>query len=159
MKALITAAGLGTRMGSITSNTNKCLLKIGGKSLLEHSVAALKKHGVKSIYIITGHCADKVESALSGQANFIFNPFYKNSGILISLWLAEKCLYDQEFIFLTGDVLYDPKVLERLLHQKESNIITIDKKESYTEEASKVIVKNDAVFLMGKDLPIPEVSA
>lgn len=159
MKALITAAGRGTRLKEITLFNNKCLLKIGDKGLLEHSVAILKKNMIENIYIITGHYADKIESTLNKEVTCIFNPFYNSSGILISLWLAREYLYGEEFIFLTGDVLYDPDILERLLREKEGNIICVDKKKSYTEEASKVIVKNDRIFLMGKDLPLQDVNA
>ncbi|MCH8004334.1 MAG: NTP transferase domain-containing protein [Nanoarchaeota archaeon] len=157
MKALITSAGLGTRLEKI-KHTNKCLLNIGHKSIIGRSIAALQKYGINDIYVVTGHFAEKVEKEVQDMATCIFNPFYKVSGIVVSIWCAKSFLYNKNFIFLTGDVLYDHELIEKILKSKRDIIIPIEKKNEYDHEDSKVIVRNKKVVSMGKSLPLSKVS-
>lgn len=158
MKALITAAGKGTRLEHTAKIGNKCLLKVGTKSLLEYSISSLQRNKVKDIYVITGHNAGKVESKLKNKAKFIFNPFYGTSGILISIWLARHELYGKDFMFLTGDVLYDPDLLPVLIKKPGQVVIPIQRKDEYDAEGSKVIDKNGKVKHMGKEIPLNKAS-
>jgi len=157
MKALITSAGLGTRLEKI-KHTNKCLLNIGHKSIIGRSIAALQKYGINDIYVVTGHFAEKVEKEVQGKATCVFNPFYKVSGIVVSIWCAKSFLYNKNFIFLTGDILYDPELIEKILKSKRDIIIPIEKKNEYDHEDSKVIVRNKKIVSMGKTLPLSKVS-
>lgn len=157
MKALITSAGLGTRLEKI-KHTNKCLLHVGDKSILERSISTLQRYGINDIYVITGHFADKVEKEVQDKATCIFNPFYKISGIVVSIWFSKMFLYNKEFIFLTGDVLYDPKLIEKILELKKEIVIPIEKKEEYDSEDSKVIVSGNKITKMGKDLGDSKIS-
>ena len=61
MKAIITAAGVGSRLGKATEKNNKCLLKVHGKMLLEISVDILCSQGIREIVVVTGHCYGKVD--------------------------------------------------------------------------------------------------
>lgn len=157
MKALITAAGLGTRLEEM-KHTNKCLLKVGNKSIIERSISALKKYGIDDLYIVTGHYFEKVEKELEGKVAFIFNPFYKMSGIVVSIWFAKNFLYKQDFIFLTGDLLYDSGLIKKLLGVTEDIVMPIEKKDSYDHEDSKVIIDDGRIIETGKNLPLSKVS-
>ena len=70
MKAMILAAGRGTRLGDITQATPKCLVQAGGKTMLEHVVGRLKLAGVSSIIINLHHLADQVESYVRSKNSF-----------------------------------------------------------------------------------------
>ncbi|KKR25912.1 MAG: LicC protein, partial [Microgenomates group bacterium GW2011_GWC1_39_7] len=72
MKALITSAGLGSRIPEL-KNTNKSLIKIGNKTLISRAIDSLNSHGIRDIYVITGHNAEKVENEIAGRATPIFN--------------------------------------------------------------------------------------
>ena len=151
MKALITAAGLGSRMGSITSNTNKCLLKIGGKSLLRILVDNFKKQGISEIVVITGYCAELVEKELQGEVTFIHNKDYASTSILGSITLAEQYLKGSDFIFSTGDSLLHPQLIENMIHfeHKENILLCVDVKPC-DDEDMKVIIKDNTIIDMGK---------
>ena len=60
MKAIILAAGRGSRMKHATDNIPKCLLKVKGKTLLEIQIEALKKSGIKKIGIVTGYLSEQL---------------------------------------------------------------------------------------------------
>jgi N-acetyl-alpha-D-muramate 1-phosphate uridylyltransferase len=70
MKAMILAAGLGTRLGQLTHETPKCLLEAGGKTMLEHVILKLKQAGVRSLIINLFHLGDKIEEYLASRKNF-----------------------------------------------------------------------------------------
>jgi len=157
MKALITSAGRGTRI-PIAAHTNKGLLRVGNKSLIRRSIDSLQKHGVDDIYIVTGHCANKVEKAVGSDAQYIFNPLYKTSGIIVSIQAAKSQLYGEKFIFLTNDLLYNHKLISESLKVRGDIVIPFEKKSSYKKEDSKVSVRNNKVLRMGKDLPPKKTS-
>jgi len=151
MKALITAAGMGTRLGKLTEDNNKGLIKIGKKSLLSISLYNLYRNNVRDVAVVTGHAFKKVEKELSGKARFVFNPFYSISGILPSIWLARDFIVDDDFVFLTTDSIYDPSILSDCLSAKGDIVICVQKKKCDAED-SKVVIKNNRIMSMGKDI-------
>jgi len=70
MKAIIFAAGTGSRLGEITYNLPKALVEIGGITLLEQAIQKLKKHGIDEIIINVHHFADLIEEFLEKKKNF-----------------------------------------------------------------------------------------
>jgi choline kinase len=151
MKALITAAGMGTRFKELVRDNNKCLLEIGNRSLLDISLNNLNKYGINEVVIVTGHSYDKVEKKLSGRAFFVYNPFYKISGILPSIWLARHKIGLDSFIFITGDSVYHPSILEKCIDTTADIVICVKKKKCDAED-SKIIIKNKKITAMGKDI-------
>ena len=157
MKAIITAAGMGSRLGKATERNNKCLLKIDGKCLVEISVDILHKHGIRDIVVTTGHCYDKVETVLKGKATFVYNPFYQVSGILPSVWLSRFHVENDGFIFITGDSLYHPDILKECIEKKGDIVVCVEEKKC-DEEDSKVIIKNNMVVKMGKNIELEKAT-
>ena len=157
MKAIITAAGVGSRLGKATEKNNKCLLKVHGKMLLEISVDILCSQGIREIVVVTGHCYGKVEKALNGKATFVYNPFYQVSGILPSVWLCRNHVVNDDFVFITGDSLYHPDILRNCIKKKGGIVICVEKK-NCDEEDSKVIVKNNKIVNMGKNIELEKAT-
>jgi NDP-sugar pyrophosphorylase family protein len=81
VKALITAAGLGSRLGSITKDINKCLLPVGGKPLMRHSVDSFKELGISDIIVVTGYHADKVMQEFGNEVTYVYNKDYATTTI------------------------------------------------------------------------------
>ncbi len=67
MKGLILAAGFGTRLGHLTQQTPKALIKVGGKSILDHNIRKLLEIGVSEILINTHYLSEKIEDFLEKQ--------------------------------------------------------------------------------------------
>lgn len=157
MKALITAAGLGTRLGKLTKNTNKCLLKVGGKPLLMHLVETLNNQSINQIYIVTGHCSEQVKDALGNKANYFLNSNYASTSLLSSILLAKEELIGSDFLVMTGDSLMHPKILKSFLETQGQVLASVELKKC-DEEDFKAIIKDNKILNMSKEIPLHEAT-
>jgi choline kinase len=153
MKALITCAGMGTRLGILTEKTNKTLLKLNGKMIIEVILDILDRYNIKNkdTVVIGGHAYNKVEEVLKDKVNLIYNPFYQISGILCSIWFARGYLEQEEFVFITGDSIFHPSILELCIEKDGDIVVCVDKKKCDAED-SKVIIKNEEIIDLGKNI-------
>jgi len=144
MKAIILAAGKATRLLPLTKETPQCLLKIKGKTILEHQLDILSKAGISDVAVICGHLADKVESFCKGLGiKTLLNPFYSVSGMAMTLWVAREELKGG-FVLLYSDILFDPKVINGLLENRADVCMAI-KKGGLREEAEKVVEESGVI--------------
>ena len=138
MKAIILAAGKSTRLLPLTKDKHQCMLKVGGKTILEKQLNLLKGAGVEDITVVTGYQSVEVEELCKRlEIKTLFNPFYGVSGMALTLWVAKEELRNG-FIFLYSDVLFDSGIIKGLLEVKGDICLAI-KKNSLREEAEKVI--------------------
>jgi choline kinase len=114
MKGIILAAGKGLRLNGKTGNTPKCLLEIGGQTLLERQIQALRGCGVEEIIVVVGYEAERVRQACDAQICFIENPCFEQTNSLFSLWLTRELLADG-FIVINADVLFHQQLLADLI--------------------------------------------
>jgi MurNAc alpha-1-phosphate uridylyltransferase len=107
-KAMILAAGLGTRMRPLTLETPKPLLDVGGKPLIVWHVEALKQAGVDEIVINTAWLADKLVAALGNGQQFGVNIAWSHEGEALEtaggIIKALPLLGDEPFVLVNGDV-------------------------------------------------------
>ena len=155
-KVIIPAAGFGKRMGALTKPTNKALMKVGGKSLIVHSLKKFKTLGLSDITVVVGYKRNLVVKEIGSSANCIFNPFFHVSGILVSLWMAQKFLRGKKFVFSTSDHFFHIDVLKALLKQPGEIKVLVQKKKSYTKEDSKVRIRNLQIIQMSKKIPLEQ---
>lgn len=155
MKGLITCAGMGTRLGLLTEKNNKTLLKINGKSIIEVILDTFNRYGIKDVVVVTGHSYDKVEGLLKNKVKFAYNPFYQISGILCSIWFSRRFLEGSDFIFVTGDSVFHPRVLELCMKTSGDIVMCIEKKKCDAED-SKVVIKNGKITDIGKNISVKD---
>ncbi|MBC2850930.1 NTP transferase domain-containing protein [Cetobacterium sp. 8H] len=99
MKAILLAAGMGTRLRPLTEDTPKSLIKINDEPLLERQVKFLKEIGVDEIYVITGYLAEKFEYLKEKyNINLIYNEYYNKYNNIYSMFLAKDFLGDSYVI-------------------------------------------------------------
>ncbi len=111
MKAIILAAGLGSRLGSATNDTPKGMLLFQGKPLLQWQIESLKSAGIEDITIITGHCASCINFP---DIKYVHNPLYASTNMLESLFCAREELKDG-FILSYADIVYVPELVRSLI--------------------------------------------
>ncbi|MBP5418732.1 MAG: phosphocholine cytidylyltransferase family protein [Bacteroidales bacterium] len=150
MKALILAAGMASRLRPLTNNTPKCLLKIGAKSLLKRSLDALTANGITDFVFVTGYLHNMIEDFVRNNyphinSIFIHNDKYESTNNIYSLWLARPQVEGEEVLLLDSDLLYDPKIVARVLANKENNLLTLNRHE-LGEEEIKVIVDEKGII-------------
>ena len=102
-KALIIAAGLGSRLKKHTENLPKCMLDFGGKTLLQRQLNSYKKCGIKDISLIRGYKKEKINYK---GIKYYENKDYKYNNILNSIFYAEEAI-NGNIIISYSDILFD----------------------------------------------------
>lgn len=156
MQALILAAGRGSRLGDRSGGVSKCLLEVGRKPLIEHQIEALAACGVGPVGMVLGFAADEVEEIVGMKAEYIRNPRWSVTNSLYSFWLARDWIKG-DFVVLNCDVLFTPRIVERLL-ELDGDAIAYDSGSGDRREQMSVHAVDGRLADMSKILPDHEVS-
>lgn len=114
MRAIILAAGMGTRMGAVCPGP-KCLIRVGGELIIRRTLQLLDSVGVDDIALVTGYQGNLVEAIACGrEPEMVRNPFYSVTNSIASLWFARDLL-DQDVIILNSDLVFRREMLEVVL--------------------------------------------
>ncbi len=143
--AVLLAAGRGARIAAVTDEP-KCLLKVGGESLLERHLTALERVGVRDLCVVVGHRADRVVDALSRAraherffVRLAINEDPEALGNGYSLWLGLRAAGPREVLVLDADVAYDAEVLADFARGPRDSIL-VGEGSLDDEECAKVLV-------------------
>lgn len=111
MKAMILAAGLGTRLRPLTQNTPKALILVHGQPLIVYSIRLLKKHGIKEVLINLHHLGELIEKELGDGKKFGMKITYSWEDQLLGtgggIKKAESFFEEGPFFVLNSDILID----------------------------------------------------
>ncbi len=137
MNAVILAAGRGRRLGKAADGRPKCLVMIGGRTILGHQLSALEGCGVDQYTVVVGYRAgeviDEAKRFVGDRVRFVFNPIFDETNTSYSLWLALNEMRDS-FFYLNGDVLFHREVMERLSASPFPSVLALELKECGDEE-------------------------
>lgn len=153
LSAVILAAGSGTRLAPLTNQRPKCLVPVGGRTILDRQLDALVRSGVADVTIITGYAADSVEAHLAGRPNVrtVRNPHHATTDNLASCHAARAHFGDKVTLLLNGDTLFEDGVLADLLAAEPAPIlIAIDRKPQYDADDMKVMTTDTRLRRIGK---------
>lgn len=155
MRGVILAAGKGSRLNGTAGESPKCLVEIGGMSLIERQIRVLRRAGIDDIAIVVGCQADRVRRACGHDLTYIENHRYAQTNSLYSLWMARPLLYEA-FVVLNCDVLFHPALLTDLLASRHENALLLGYREAsqppYGDEEMKVKVSGGRVVDMSKEM-------
>jgi bifunctional UDP-N-acetylglucosamine pyrophosphorylase/glucosamine-1-phosphate N-acetyltransferase len=110
MKAIVMAAGLGKRLAAITSETPKVLVKIGEKSLIEHSIDKLHKIGINDIALVIGYKGEMVKEVLGNSVTYYEQ--CEQLGTAHAFLCAEKFIDEPYFLGMNGDMFFTDPLTE-----------------------------------------------
>jgi L-glutamine-phosphate cytidylyltransferase len=157
MKAVILAAGQGTRIRSVHGEHPKCLIEVDGNTILDHQLEALSMAGINDVAIVVGYEKEQIILHLNTRfltnnqrIHFIENPAFAITNNIYSLWLALDWLRGDSFIVLNADVVFDPGILESALRPYAPISMIIDP--LWRDETMKVIIEGDRVIEMSKKI-------
>ena len=153
MKALILASGIGKRLRPLTYEVPKPLLKIGDKTILEHQIDNLTSCNITNIIITTGSFSDKIKEHVKEkypeiEVSYVNNPKYETTNYIYSMWLTKE-LIDDNMILLHGDLLFDKKLLEKLINENCENCVLVNRKIKPPKKDFKAVVENNRVVKIG----------
>ena len=158
MKALLLAAGKGTRISRYLGGNPKCTVNIGDEILIHYTVSLLKKKGINDIGIVVGYQDDVIKEVLSDEKtiNFFYNPFYEITNSLASAWFARDFI-DDNMLIMNADVFLEEALLDDILNCKISPVLFSD--ETRKEEADfKLFYKDGLLIDYGKELEVEKTT-
>lgn len=155
MNAVILAAGKGARLRGAAGDIPKCLAQVGGISLIERQIIALRACGIDDIIAVIGFCGESVRQVCGPDIEYIENPIFFRTSSLYSLWLARKRL-EEGFVVLNSDVLIHPQLITDLMTARYEDALLVSYKDQTTppfgDEEMKVIVRSGLVVDISKSI-------
>ena len=158
MQAVILAAGMGKRLGDLTKENTKCMVKVCGETLIErllNQIAALK---FNQIVIVVGYFGDKLIELIGNNyrgipVKYVENPIYQTTNNIYSLFLAREYLLRDDTILFESDLIFDDAILADLVNDPYPNLSLVAKFESWMDGTVVTIddEKNILSFIPKKD--------
>ena len=158
MKAIILAAGVGHRLAPLTDRQPKCLVPVGGRSLLERMLEALETVGICEALVVVGHGKEQIRERIGSRfgrlgVGYVENPDY-TKGSLLSLRSAWEAL-DGDILIMDADVLFATELLRRLVDMSPPSALLLDRGFADTGEEVKLYARGPRVVAMGKKVMPP----
>lgn len=156
MKAIILAAGKGNRLSSVTKGLPKCMININGKSIIHNQIESCLHYGIQQFIFVLGYKKEIIQEHILDilppeMATFITNPHYETTNTLYSLWLTNE-LFDDDFIYFNADVMFETKLLNRVVSPSDYSQLLLDEKSCQTEEVKMIIDEQNTILQIGKKL-------
>lgn len=160
MKAIVMAAGRGTRISRHIDGKPKCTVALDDDTtLIEYAVDLLRGRGVEDISLVLGYRGDAIRSVLGSRpVKYIENPFFDVTNSIASLWFAKAELADADRILvMNGDVFLSERALDIVLAETRSPVLFYDTSRK-AEADYKFLCDGDRVVKYGKNLGLEETS-
>ena len=159
MKAVIFAAGVGKRLQGVTQGRPKCLVDLGGRTLLSRHVEVLGQLGVCQVVVVVGYAQDHIRKAMAAdpfvqEVRWVVNEQFTR-GSITSLWAARSEM-DDDVVLMDADVLYAPSILARLVRSPFPTALLMDETVKQESEECMIAAKAGRVLTLSKTLTIAE---
>lgn len=158
MQALMLAAGMGKRLGAFTNNQTKCMVKVGGKTLLEHAADALRMAGIRKFILVVGYEGEKLkafarEKLSDFDLEFVENPDYATTNNIYSLYLARDRLAADDTLLLESDLIYEPRLIKEMIAADAPNMVAVAKYRHWMDGTVTLVDENGTIreFIEKKD--------
>ncbi len=153
MKAILLAAGRGTRISRMVQEVPKSTLPINGVPMLRLMVELLQSKGME-IVVCVGYQQNAIREVLEGyDVTYYSNPFYDVTNSIASLWFAREELTD-DCLILNADVFFSEQILELIMKDEHPAVMLVDKSRRKTGDYFFSTTDNGCIKKYGKDLPL-----
>ena len=157
MKAVILAAGMGTRLKPLTNKIPKALIEIDGKTLLERSLNSLDKNGINEAIIVVGFYGEAIKKRFGNKykkinITYIENKEYKKTGSMYSFSKTKERL-DEDVILLESDLLYDPSAIKIVISSNFKDLILVANILKSNEDVYICTNNKQEITNLGKNIP------
>ena len=158
MTAVLLAAGISSRLRPLTDTMPKSMLPIGGKPLLHRTLEILQEAGLGRCIIVTGYLHEMMEEFVRAldlrlHIDFVYNQHFSTTNNNFSLWLAQSMLNTDAMLLLDADILFDSRILTRLLENPHDNALVMRQSGALGHEEIKLELDgNGRVMRIGKDI-------
>lgn len=158
MKAIILAAGMGSRLKELTSNIPKCMIEVNGESLIKRLLKILIKYKVNDVVLVVGYKSEVLIDYISKleldvKVTYIYNKEYNTTNNIYSLFLAKPEILKEDILLLESDLIFDEQVIEKLVSSPEKNLAVVSSYEHWMDGTCVEIdeKKNITNFIFSND--------
>lgn len=159
MDAIILAAGRGNRLKEFNPDGRpKCLLEIGGRSLLSRQLQLLSDCGIRRVELVVGYEADRIIEHVGvldrrPEIAFAYNPRFLQGSVISLLTARDSLMAGRDVLVLDADVLLAPGILQSLVDSAHANCYLLDRDFSPGDEPVKIAVRGGRMVEFRKALP------
>ena len=148
MQAIILAAGLGRRLGELTADNTKCMVKVDDVTLIDRMLRQLCALDLKRVVIIIGYRGDKLRDFIGQRypeldIMYVENQIYESTNNIYSLWLAKDLLTEDDTLLLESDIIFEEGMLEMLVEDPNPDVALVAKYEPWMD-GTMVRLDNDS---------------
>lgn len=159
MQAVILSAGIGSRLLPLTREIPKCLVEVGGRSILDHQLDALHAAGIEQAVIVGGYRYRQIGAHLARSTpplpvRLLFNPFWSVASSIGSVWMARDLL-DAPFCLMNGDTVFAADLIAAAVRASGEGVgLLVEPLRAAAPDDMLVTVANRQVCAVAKDLPL-----
>ena len=138
MQAVILAAGMGKRLGELTKGNTKCMIEVGGETLISRLLHQLDKQGLSRVVMVVGYKAQELKDYLCTldirtPIEFVENAVYDKTNNIYSLYLAKDWLMREDTLLFESDIIMEDAVIDKLVKHPYPNLALVDKYENWMD--------------------------
>ena len=138
MQAIILAAGMGRRLGELTSEHTKCMVSVNGKTLIDRMLTQLSALKLNRVIIVIGYEGQKLKKHIGNRyeylnIQYVENPVYDKTNNIYSLKLATDYLEQDDTLLLESDLIFDDKLLDLIVNEPYPNLALVAKYQSWMD--------------------------
>ena len=158
MQSIILAAGMGSRLGALTAENTKCMVKVNEVTLIERLLSQLEDLKLSRIVIVTGYKGKKLQDyiktlGIKTEIVFVDNPIYDKTNNIYSLYLARNYLLSEDTMLFESDIIFDDKIIKSLYADKRETLAVVAQYESWMDGTVVRLSDDDEILdvIHGKD--------
>lgn len=138
MQAIILAAGMGKRLGDLTKENTKCMVKVNGVCLIDRLLNQLAALPLSRILLVIGHQGQKLTEYVGNQAGeipikYVENPIYDKTNNIYSLYLAKEQLQQDDTLLIESDLIFDESLFHKILNNPYPNLAMVARYETWMD--------------------------
>lgn len=147
MQAIVLAAGMGKRLGDLTKEDTKCMVKVNGVRLVDRLMRQLSSLSLSRIVFVIGYQGERLKHYLIRnyegiKIEFVENRIYDQTNNIYSLFLAKKFLQEEDTLLLESDLIFDDSFFSMILNSPYSNVALVAKYETWMD-GTMVLLDDD----------------
>ena len=139
MQAIILAAGMGKRLGELTQNNTKCMIKVNEVTLIERLLSQLSSLTLSRVIIVIGYKGQELKDYIGDRykeklnIEYVNNPIYDKTNNIYSLSLVKQQLQEDDTLLIESDLIFDEEMFSLILNSSHPNIALVAKYQTWMD--------------------------
>ena len=138
MQAIILAAGMGKRLGELTKENTKCMVKVNGVYLIDRLMRQLETLNLDRIILVIGYQGEKLREhvcslPLKTPVEFVENPIYNKTNNIYSLYIAKDKLQEADTLLIESDLIFEDTLFPKIMNHPFPNLALVAKYETWMD--------------------------